>query len=93
MDGSLVHVLTTQDGVAVTQKRIAHEASLSYTYKTVGASVPIENYTATLSVEPLGTSMVEWYAHFSSDDPAMEQRVVDEIEAGLAAIEVLLALR
>ncbi|MBW4709517.1 SRPBCC family protein [Roseobacter sp. YSTF-M11] len=91
MDGSLVRVLTLEGGDEVTQKRIAQEAGLSYTYKTVRSSSPVENHTATLSVEPLGKPLIEWSANFSSDDPAMEQVIVDEIEAGLAAIDLLLA--
>lgn len=90
VEGRLVRVLTTNAGDEITQQRIAQEAGLSYTYRTVSSSLPIENFTATLSIEPFGNSRVEWSANFTSDDPEMEQYVVDEIEAGLAAIESLL---
>ncbi|MDJ0639122.1 MAG: SRPBCC family protein [Paracoccaceae bacterium] len=93
MDGSLARVLTTDTGAKVTQKRIAREEGLSYTYKTVSSSLPIENLTATLSVQPGENLLIEWIANFSSDDPDMESVVVDDIEAGLSAIETILASR
>lgn len=86
MDGSLVRVLTTDAGDEFVQKRIAQEAGLSYTYKTVSSSLPVENFTATLSIEPFDSPLVMWSANFSSDDPTMEQVIVEEIEAGMAAI-------
>ena len=79
------------DGREITQKRIAREAGLSYTYTDVDPSMPITRYVATLSIEPGNTSLIEWSANFSSDDPAMEQVVVNNIEAGLASIERMLA--
>jgi len=90
MDGSLVRVLTTDTGDQVIQKRIAQEEGLSYTYRTVSSSMPIEKFTATLSVEPGENLLIEWIANFSSDDPAMERVVLDNIEGGLAAIESIL---
>ncbi|MEO3415203.1 SRPBCC family protein [Roseovarius sp. CAU 1744] len=93
VDGSLVRVLTTDAGDEVTQKRIAREEGLSYTYKTVSSSLPIEKFTATLSVQPGENLLVEWIANFSSDDPAMERVVVDDIERGLSAIEGILTSR
>lgn len=93
VDGSLVRVLTTATGHEVTQKRIAREEGLSYTYKTVSSPLPIEKFTATLSVQPGENLLVEWIANFSSDDPAMEAVVVDDIERGLSAIESIFASR
>ncbi|MFL4471832.1 SRPBCC family protein [Tateyamaria armeniaca] len=93
MDGSLVRVLTTDTGEEAIQKRIAQEESLSYTYRTVRSSLPIERFTATLSVQPGENLLIEWIANFSSEDPDMEAVVVDDIEAGLSAIESILALR
>lgn len=93
IDGSLVRVLTTDTGDQMTQKRIAREEGLSYTYKTVSSSLPIEKFTATLSVQPGDNLLIEWIANFSSDDPEMEDVVVDDIEAGLSAIESILASR
>ncbi len=93
IDGSLVRVLTTDTGEEMTQKRIAREEGLSYTYKTVSSSLPVENFTATLSIQPGGNLLIEWIANFSSDDPGMEGVVVDDIEAGLSAIESILASR
>ena len=87
MDGSLVRVLTTETGDQMTQKRIAQEKGLSYTYKTVSTNLPIENFTATFSVQPGESLLIEWIANFSSDDPAMERVVVEDIESGLSAIE------
>ncbi|MGC3940755.1 SRPBCC family protein [Roseobacter sp. EG26] len=93
IDGSLVRVLTTVSGNEIVQKRIAEEPGLSYTYKTVSSSLPIENFTATLSIEPFGTPLVMWSGSFSSDDPAMEQIIVEDIETGMSAIEDVLKAR
>ena len=93
MDGSLVRVLTTETGDKKIQKRIAREEGLSYTYKTVNSLLPIEKFTATLSVQPGENLLIEWIANFSSDDPDMERVVVGDIEAGLSAIENILASR
>lgn len=93
VDGSLVRVLTTDAGDELIQKRIAREEGLSYTYKTVSSSLPIENFTATLSVQPGENLLIEWIANFSSDDPAMERVVVDDIEGGLSAIESIFTSR
>ena len=93
LDGSLVRVLTTDTGDQVTQKRIAREEGLSYTYRTVNSTLPIEKFTATLSVQPGENLLIEWNANFSSDDPDMEDVVVGDIEAGLSAIESILASR
>ena len=93
MDGSLVRVLTMDTGDQVTQKRIAREEGLSYTYATVSPSSPIERYTGTLSIQPGEKLLVEWIVNFSSDDPAMESLVVGKIERGLSAIESMVASR
>ena len=93
LDGSLVRVLTTDTGDQVTQKRIAREEGLSYTYRVVNSTLPIEKFTATLSVQPGENLLVEWIANFSSEDPKMEDVVVGDIEAGLSAIESILASR
>lgn len=93
MDGSLVRVLTTDSGAQVIHKRIAQEDGLSYTYKTVGTTLPIEKFTATFSVQPGENLLIEWIANFSSDDPAMEHVVVTDIEGGLSAIERMFASR
>lgn len=90
VDGSLVRVLTTEDGDEIVQKRIAEEPGLSYTYKTVSSSLPIENFTATLAIEPFDRPLIMWSGSFSSDDPSMEQVIVDQVEAGLSAIESIL---
>ncbi len=93
MDGSLVRVLTTDNGDQVTHKRIAQEDGLSYTYKTISPALPIEKFTATLSVQPGENLLIEWIANFSSDDPAMERVVVEDIEGGLSAIKNIMTLR
>lgn len=93
MDGSLVRVLTTETGDEVTHKRIAREEALSYTYNTVSSSLPIENFTATLSIQPGENLLIEWIANFSSDDPDMERVIVGDIETGLTAIENIFASR
>ena len=93
MDGSLVRVLMTDAGQQVIQKRIAREAGLSYTYKTVTADLPFENFTATFAIEPGDMVRIVWTANFSSEDPEMEQVVVQDIEAGLSAIEKMFTAR
>lgn len=93
LDGSLARVLTMDTGDQMTQRRIAREEGLSYTYKMVSSSLPIEKFTATLSIQPGENLLIEWVANFSSDDPAMENAVVADIEAGMSAIEGMLASR
>lgn len=90
MDGSLVRVLSTEAGDDIIEKRIAQEAGLSYTYKTIQPALPVENFIATFSIENIGNSLIVWSANFSSDDPAMEQAVVEELESGMSAIEAIL---
>lgn len=90
VDGSLTRVLTTNDGAEIVHKRIAEEPGLSYTYKTVSSSMPIEKFTATVSIEPFDRPLIMWIARFSSEDPAMEQVIVDEMEAGIAAMNNML---
>jgi len=87
LDGSLVRVIVTTTGDEIVQKRIAEEPGLSYTYTTVSSSVPVRKFTATLSLEPFDKPLLTWSARFSSDDPATEQTIVDEFEAGISAIE------
>ncbi len=87
IDGSLARVITTAEGAEFVHKRIAMEPGLSYTYKTISSPLPIENFTATLSIEPFDTPLIMWTGRFSSDDPAMEKFVVEAVEAGLLAIE------
>ena len=93
IDGSLARVLATVDGDEIVQKRIGKEAGLSYTYKTITSPLPIENITGTLSIERFDKPEVSWSVRFSSDDPTMEQTVIDELETGLSAIESALEAR
>lgn len=87
MDGSLHRVLKTGDGGEIVEKRIASEAGLSYTYRITQSPLAVENFTATLAVEPRDGALVTWIARFSSDDPAMEGRVANLVEAGVSGIE------
>ncbi len=93
VDGSLVRVIITDVGDEIVQKRIAEEPGLSYTYRTISSSLPIENFTATLSIEHFGKPLIMWSGSFSSDDPTTEQTVVENIEVGLSEIESILATR
>ena len=86
VDGTLVRVLTTGAGNKIEQKRV-YQDGLLYSYTTVDHYLPIENYRATLSITPMEKTLIEWTANFSSDDPAMEQIVVKEVEDGMSAIE------
>lgn len=86
VDGRLHRFLTTPDDEQFEERRIAVEAGLSYTYKLANSPLPIENYTATLAVEPLNGTRIRWSAKFSSDDPTMEAKVAEMFEAGLSEI-------
>ena len=86
-DGALVRVVTTKEGKETVHQRIAKEAGISYTYKSALSPLPVENFVATLSIEPFERPLIVWSARFSSEDPATEQVIVDEIETGLSAIE------
>lgn len=86
MDGRLHRVLVSSDGGEFVERRIASEAGLSYTYRLVSGPLPLEKYTATLSVEPGAGTTVTWAARFSSDDPGMEAVVAGLFDRGLAAI-------
>ena len=91
VDGGLHRILTTVDGAEFSEKRIAKEPGLSYTYSIVSSPLPIENYTATFSVEPYNGSLISWSGSFSSDDPTMEATISEIYETGLSAIETALA--
>lgn len=90
MDGELHRVLTTTDGAEIVHKRIALEPGLSYTYTISNSPLPVENYTATFSIESLDGSLISWSGRFSSDDPTTEATIAEFYETGLAAIETAL---
>ncbi|SMC12176.1 Polyketide cyclase / dehydrase and lipid transport [Roseovarius aestuarii] len=92
-DGGLHRTLTTADGDEFVEKRIANEPGLAYTYSIVSSPLPIENYTATFSIEPLNGSLISWSGRFSSEDPAMETTISEIYDAGLSAIEAALAVQ
>ena len=52
-----------------------------------------DKFTATLSVQPGENLLIEWIANFSSDDPAMERVVVEDIEGGLSGIKNIMTSR
>ena len=87
MDGRLHRVLVTTDGAEFVERRIASEAGLSYTYRLVSGPLPVEKYTATLSIQPGEGTKVTWSARFSSDNAGMEAAVAGLFDKGLAAIE------
>lgn len=87
IDGKLHRVLTTETGDRFVEQRIAKERGLSYTYRSSETPLPVDNFIATLSIEPIDGTQVTWSASFSSEDPTMEARVIELIEAGLAGIE------
>ena len=87
IDGKLHRILTTDAGDQFIDQRIASEKGLSYTYKTSETPLMLDNFTATLSIEPIDGARITWSANFSSEDPAMEAKVVELIEVGLSGIE------
>lgn len=91
IDGRLHRSVTTVAGTVFLEKRIAADPGLSYTYTAVHSPLPIENFTATFSIEPLDGSLISWSVRFSSDDPQMEAVVAEMLDVGIAAIESQLA--
>ncbi len=87
IDGKLHRVLTTDTGDQFVDQRIAKEKGLSYTYKSSETPLTVDTFIATLSVEPNDGTQVTWSANFSSEDPTMEAKVIELIEAGLTGIE------
>lgn len=86
--GDKLHrVLATDTGDQFVDRRIAKERGLSYTYRSSETPLPVDNFIATLSIEPGDGTQVAWSANFSSEDPTMEAKVIELIEEGLAGIE------
>lgn len=86
VDGTLQRILTLADGAQFVEQRIAEEPGLSYTYKIISSPLPIDRYTATLSITRGDSSTITWSGRFSSDDPSMESVIGEIYEAGLSAI-------
>ena len=91
IDSGLHRSVISVDGAAYLEKRISVEPGLSYTYRIIDSPLPIENFTATFSIEPLDGSLVSWSARFSSDDPTMANTISAFIENGMSEIESKLA--
>lgn len=91
IDGSLHRSVTSDDGAVYLEKRIAVDPGLSYTYRIIDSPLPIKNFTATFSIEPLDGSLVSWSARFMSDDPKMADTISEMIEIGISEIESKLA--
>ena len=87
IEGKLHRILTTNSGETFVDRRIAKESGLSYTYRSSQSPLPVDNFIATLSVEPNDGAEVTWSVNFSSEDPAMEGKVIELIETGLAGIK------
>lgn len=87
VEWTLHRVLTTNSGETFVDQRIAKEKGLSYTYKLSQSPLPVDNFIATLSVEPNNGSRITWSADFSSEDPSVEAKVIELIETGLAGIK------
>ncbi len=52
--GALRH-LTMSDGSTISDRLVAIEEGISYSYEIVGGEVPMQNYLGTVSVKPLGS--------------------------------------
>ena len=87
IDGKLHRILTTDAGDRFVDQRVAKERGLSYTYRSSETPLPVGDFIATLSIEPIDGTQVTWSADFSADDPTIEARVIELIETGLAGIE------
>ncbi|AVO36832.1 SRPBCC family protein [Pukyongiella litopenaei] len=86
IDGALHRILATTDGAKLVEKRVASEPGHSYTYRITDSPLPVEKYTATLSITRGDSSTITWSGRFSSDDPQSEALIAGIYETGLAAI-------
>jgi len=82
-----VHRLITVGDAKVLEKLVASEPGLSYTYSIVSSPFPFERYTATLSITRGTPNTITWSGRFKSEDPDMEQAIMELYKTGLAAIE------
>ena len=77
--GTLIEIETARDEIAS-----------SYSYTLVSGPLPVKNYAATLSVEPIGKgSTITWTARFEAEGMSEAEAVADiagVYEAGLAGI-------
>ena len=77
--GTLVEIETARD-----------EAARSYSYRLVSGPLPVKDYTATLSVAPIGSgATITWTARFEAEGMTEAEAVADiagVYEAGLAGI-------
>lgn len=89
--GKLRRTLTTRAGDRFVDTRIARETGLSYTYSASETPLAVNNFIATLSIEPIDGARLSWSASFSADDPETEARVIAMIEAGLSGIDAAFA--
>ncbi len=87
IDGALHRILVMTDGAKLVEKRIASEPGHSYTYRIVSSPLPVEKYTATLSITRGDSSTITWSGRFSSDDPQSESLIAEVYETGLSAIQ------
>ena len=77
--GTLIEIETARD-----------EGALSYSYRLVSGPLPVKDYTATLSVAPIGKgATITWTARFEAEGMTEAEAVADiagVYEAGLAGI-------
>jgi mxaD protein len=81
-----VRSLTTQDGAKITEKLTAYKTKAgggSYSYRFVESPIPVNNYQATLSVQPEGKgSKVSWVGKFDPK-PEITEDKAKEIIGGI----------
>ena len=85
--GDTVHrQLVLGDGAPVLEQLVAAVPGVSYSYVIVEAPLPIENYSATVSVTEGNPTTVTWAGTFNSDVPDMKGAIQGLYDGGLAAI-------
>jgi carbon monoxide dehydrogenase subunit G len=91
-DDRTLRILTLGDGAQLTEELIENEEpGQHYSYRILSGPLPVANYTATLSVEPIGDgSRIRWVGTFdargASGDIA-ERTIAGVYEAGLVSLE------
>ena len=91
-EAGATRVLTTQDGGAINEVLINHDAGgMSLKYEITESVLPVREYGATLKVESAGEgkTIVTWRAMFKRKDPANPGAAGQDDAAAKAAISAI----
>jgi len=91
VEGRERRTLTLPNGAVIVEDRIDDgRTSFTYSYCIVESPLPVADYTARLSIEPLGPgSRIVWQGRFQADGvdaPSAEDLIAGIYETGLKAI-------